>query len=86
MYIYSHIDTLAQDSSSCTPIIFPLLKYVIILCRVGGMYMAKRGRPSKKVMKRRKELKRKSQKILFFAILLLIAMGILMYFSVVKGV
>ena len=48
--------------------------------------MAKRGRPSRKVMKRRKELKRKSQRILFFAILILIAMCVLMYFSVVKGV
>ena len=48
--------------------------------------MAKRGRPSKKVMKRRKELKRKSQRILFFAILILIAMVAFMYFSLVKGV
>lgn len=31
MYIYSHIYTLSQDSSSCTLIIFPFLRYVIAL-------------------------------------------------------
>ena len=46
--------------------------------------MAKRGRPSKKVMKRRKELKRKSQRILGFGILFLIALGVVAYFLIVK--
>ncbi len=46
--------------------------------------MAKRGRPSKKVLKRRKELKRKSQRILALGILVLIAFGILTYFLITK--
>lgn len=46
--------------------------------------MAKRGRPSKKVMKRRKELKRKSQRILVLGILILIAFGILSYYLITK--
>ena len=46
--------------------------------------MAKRGRPSKKVMKRRKELKKQSQKILGIGILFLIALGIAAYFMVTK--
>lgn len=48
--------------------------------------MAKRGRPSKKVLKKRKELKRKCQMFLFFAILILIALGVLMYFSMTKQI
>ena len=46
--------------------------------------MAKRGRPSKKVMKRRKELKKQSQRILGIGILFLIALGIAAYFMVTK--
>ena len=46
--------------------------------------MAKRGRPSKKVMKRRKELKKQSQKILGMGILFLIALGVVAYFLIVK--
>ena len=46
--------------------------------------MAKRGRPSKKVIKRRKELKRKSQRILVIAILILIVFCILSYFLITK--
>ena len=46
--------------------------------------MAKRGRPSKKVMKRRKELKRKSQRFLAIAVLILIGFCILSYFLITK--
>ena len=46
--------------------------------------MAKRGRPSKKVMKRRKELKRKSQRILALAIIILIAFCIISYYLITK--
>ena len=46
--------------------------------------MAKRGRPSKKVMQRRKALKRKSQRILILGVLILIAFGILSYYLITK--
>ena len=46
--------------------------------------MAKRGRPSKKVMKRRKELKRQCQKFLFVAILILIGFGVFAFFLITK--
>ena len=46
--------------------------------------MAKRGRPSKKVMKRRKELKRQCQKFLMLAILLLVGFGVFAYFFIIK--
>ena len=46
--------------------------------------MAKRGRPSKKVMKRRKELKRKCQRFLVLSVLILIGFGILAYFLITK--
>lgn len=46
--------------------------------------MAKRGRPSKKVMKRRKEMKRKCQRLLVVALLILIGFGILSYFLITK--
>lgn len=46
--------------------------------------MAKRGRPSRKVMKRRKELKRKSQRILALAIIILIAFCIISYYLITK--
>ena len=46
--------------------------------------MAKRGRPSKQVMKRRKELKKQRQRILGLGILFLIALGVVAYFLVVK--
>ena len=42
--------------------------------------MAKRGRPSKKVMKKRQEMRRKSQRLLVIAILVLIGFCILSYF------
>lgn len=46
--------------------------------------MAKRGRPSKKVMKRRKELKRKCQRFLILAVLVLIGFCVLSYFLITK--
>ena len=46
--------------------------------------MAKRGRPSRKVMKKRQEMKRKSQRLLVIAILILIGFGILSYFLITK--
>ena len=46
--------------------------------------MAKRGRPSKKVLKKRKELKRKCQRLLIFAVLILIAFGVISYFLITK--
>ena len=46
--------------------------------------MAKRGRPSKKVMKRRKELKKQCQKILGLGVLFLIGLGVVAYFLIVK--
>lgn len=46
--------------------------------------MAKRGRPSKKVLKKRKELKRKCQRFLVLAILILIAFCALSYFLMTK--
>ena len=46
--------------------------------------MAKRGRPSRKVMKRRKELKRKSQRILALAVIILIAFCIISYYLITK--
>ena len=46
--------------------------------------MAKRGRPSKKVMKKRKELRRKCQRLLAVAILILIAFGVISYFLITK--
>ena len=59
-------------------------KYVIISYRVGVRYMAKRGRPSKKVMKRRKELKRKSQSLLIIAVGGLILFIALSYYLITK--
>ena len=46
--------------------------------------MAKRGRPSKKVLQKRKELKRKSQRFLAFAILILVAILVIYYFMFIK--
>ena len=46
--------------------------------------MAKRGRPSKKVLQKRKELKRKSQRFLALAILILIAILAVYYFMFTK--
>ena len=46
--------------------------------------MAKRGRPSKKVLQKRKELKRKSQRFLAIAILILIAILAVYYFMFTK--
>lgn len=46
--------------------------------------MAKRGRPSKKVLQKRKELKRKSQKFLTLAILTLITVLVIYYFTFTK--
>ena len=43
--------------------------------------MAKRGRPSKKVLKRRKEAKQKSELFLLFAVLLLVAVCVAGYFT-----
>lgn len=48
--------------------------------------MAKRGRPSKKVMKRRKELKRKSQSLLIVAVGGLILFIIFAYYMMKQGV
>ena len=42
--------------------------------------MAKRGRPSNKVVKRRKEAKAKSELMLLFAILLIVAICVVGYF------
>ena len=46
--------------------------------------MAKRGRPSKKVMKKRKQMKKQSGMLLFVAFLLLIGIGAAAYFFVFK--
>ena len=46
--------------------------------------MAKRGRPSKKVMKRRKELKKQCQKFLMLSILILVGFCVLAYFLITK--
>lgn len=46
--------------------------------------MAKRGRPSKKVMKKRKQMKQKSGLLLFVAFLFLIGIGVAAYFFVIK--
>ena len=46
--------------------------------------MAKRGRPSKKVMKKRQEMRKKSQRLLVIAILILIGFCVLSYFLITK--
>ncbi len=43
--------------------------------------MAKRGRPSKKVLKKRKELKKKSNRLIFIAVLIIIGLIIFCYFT-----
>ena len=48
--------------------------------------MAKRGRPSKKVMKKRKALKRQSQSLLIFAVGGLILFMILAYYMMKQGI
>ena len=48
--------------------------------------MAKRGRPSKKTLKKRKEMKRKCQKLLAVAILILIGFVVVSYFLITKQV
>ncbi len=46
--------------------------------------MAKRGRPSKKTLKKRKEAKTKSEHILLLGVILVIAFAILGYFLLTK--
>ena len=46
--------------------------------------MARRGRPSKKTLKKRKAAKKKSQRLLLFAFLILVALGIAGYFFITK--
>jgi len=48
--------------------------------------MAKRGRPSKKVMKKRKALKRQSQSLLFVAVVGLILFIIFAYYMMKQGI
>ena len=43
--------------------------------------MAKRGRPSKKVLRKRKERKQKSELLLLFAILILVALCVAGYYA-----
>ena len=45
--------------------------------------MAKRGRPSKKVLKKRKETKQKSELMLLFAIFIVVAILVAGYFTLI---
>ena len=46
--------------------------------------MAKRGRPSKKTLKKRKQAKQKSELILLLGILIVIAICVAGYFALIK--
>ena len=47
--------------------------------------MAKRGRPSKKTIKKRKEAKSKSELTLLFGIFVVVVLIVLGYFMLIKG-
>ena len=47
--------------------------------------MAKRGRPTNKVVKKRKETKSKSELSLLLAVLVIVALVVLGYFMITKG-
>ena len=54
------------------------------LLSIGGICMAKRGRPSKKTIKKRKAAKAKSELSLLFAFFIIVLLLVVGYFTLIK--